>query len=203
MGIPDDERREPNKAGRREEDNRWLKVQEQIMNLVTAERTDQQELTSIKADVSRLSDHVEDIDDCLRGVAGSDSLSNRVALLERESTANGVLLRQIKKQIEELRVSLADLKIANAISRGTEDNKRSRMAQWLGFWGPIIITSIGLSVPLAKVIVEHIEKTRVFDDTYRPDERLRRQIEADKKSQRGKEAAKRLRELEEAQARNR
>lgn len=170
------------------------------MNLVTAERTDQQELTALKVDVERLSGHVEDIDDYLRGVAGSDSLDNRVVLLERDSTANGVLLRQIKKQLEELKTSLADIRIATAISQGTESNKRGRLTQWLGFYGPIIITAIGLVIPLTKIACDH---QRAFSDEYRPDERLRKQIEADRKSQRGKEAAKRLKELEKAQAANR
>lgn len=170
------------------------------MNLVTAERTDQQDLGVIKTQVSKLSDHVEDLDDYLRGVAGEESLDNRVVLLERESTANSVLLRQIKRQLEELKETVAGIKIDSAISHGTDERQRSWLSTKLGFWGPIIITAIGLVVPLSRIACDRV---RSLEDTeYRPDERLRRQIEKDKKSNHAKEVQKKLKTLETIQKLN-
>ncbi len=187
-----EDRRDPNNWGRRQEDERWLKVQEQIMNLVTAERTDQQELGTVKQAVLKLSDHVEDLDDYLRGVAGDESLDNRVVLLERESTGNSVLLRQIKRQIEDLKDTVSNLKISSAVSQVSEEKHLSKLIK---FWLPIILASIGLLIPLTKLA---IDKIHFIEGDYRPDERLRRQIEEDKK-RRGKMVQKRLQKLEQIQ----
>lgn len=178
------------------EESRWLKVQEQIMNLVTAERTDQQELSVMKTQVGKLIDHVEDLDDYLRGVAGEESLDNRVVLLERESTANHVLLRQIKRQLEDLKDIVSGMQIQSAISQGTDAKQRNWFMAKLTFWGPIIIASLGLIVPLTKIACDQFS----FDQAvYRPDDRLRRQIERDKKSQRARDVQKKVREIEDVQ----
>lgn len=193
--MVEDDRRDPSKFGRRDEDERWLRVQEQIMNLITAERTDQQELTAMKSEVVKLADHIEDLDDYLRGVTGNESLDNRVVLLERESTGNTTLLRQIKKEIEGLKTQISDLKIYSAINLGTEEKRSNKLFK---FWLPIILAIIAMIIPFTKMACDRAESV-ANNVEYRPDERLRRQIEADKKSQRGKAVQKKLKELEKIQ----
>lgn len=190
--------RRSDEPGRREEDRRWLKVQEQIMNLVTAERTDQQELSAIKIEVSKLADHVDDLDEHLRGVAGHESLDSRVVLLERASTANTVLLKEINCQLKQLTTDVAAIQIHRAIDKEVSKTKAEKFSEWLKFWGPIIIAAIALIIPLTKMVLEHREKT-LNEVHYRPDERLRRQIEADKRSRRAKEVAQKLKALEKIQ----
>ncbi len=168
------------------------------MNLVTAERTDQQELSSIKIEVAKLGDHVEDLDDHLRGVSGHESLDSRVVLLERESTGNTVILRQIKVQLEQLTKEVAALQIHRAINKEVEKTRSERFSEWMKFWGPIIIALIALVIPLTKMTMEYIDKLQ-SQAHYRPDERLRKQIEADKKSRRAKEVKKKLEEIEKIQ----
>lgn len=190
-----------NENFRREDDLRWLKVQEQIMNLVTAERTDQQELSSMKIEVGKLADHVEDLDDHLRGVAGRESMDSRMVLVERENTGTGILLREIKKQLEELIKDVSAIKIQRAITKESENTKFQRFTAWLVFWGPIIIATLALVLPLTKIILD--SRSKIPDNvTYRPDEKLRRQIELDKKSKHAKEVQRKLKALEQIQAHN-
>lgn len=196
----DDDRRDPSRPGRREEDERWLKVQEQIMNLVTAERTDQQELTTMKAEVLKLTDHLDDLDDHLRGVAGRESMDSRVLLLERESAGNRLILRQIKKQLDDLTMDVSGFKIHRSIIKESEQSRLERFLAWLKFWGPIILALIALIIPLAKLTLDYKPKSSIDDAEYRPDERLRQQIELDKKSKHAKDVKKKLRALEQIQA---
>lgn len=196
--MTNEDRRDPNSPGRREEDERWLKVQEQIMNLVTAERTDQQELTVMKTEVTKLHDHIDDLDDYLRGVVGNESLDNRVVILENQNTSNSVLLRQIKKQIEDLKSTLAGIQLQEAVIGKTEAVLRGRFTEWLKFWGPIIIASLGLVIPITKIALTRLHPFE--DTTYRPDDKLKEQIEMDKKKRHAREAKKKLRAPEKIQA---
>ena len=180
-------------------DRRWLRVQEQIMNLVTAERTDQQDLASLKAQVGKLADHIEDLDDHLRGVAGHDSLDSRVVLLEREGHANSMVVRDIRKQLDDVKETLSGIKLHRSMSKEFESTRSERFTAWLKFWGPIILASISLVIPLAKLAFEYKAKQDEIDAQYRPDEKLRRQIELDKRSQRAKVVKKKLRTLEKIQ----
>lgn len=195
--MSEDDRRS-DESGRREEDRRWLKVQEQIMNLVTAERTDQQELSAIVIEVAKLTDHVEELDDHLRGVAGRESIDSRVLLLERASTADTVLLKEISRQLNQLATDVAAIQIHRAINKEVDKTNAQRFSEWLKFWGPIIIAIIALIVPFAKMFFDHIDKIQI-EATYRPDEKLRKQIEADKKSKRARLVKERLDELEKVQ----
>lgn len=169
------------------------------MNLVTAERTDQQELAAIKTQVGKLSDHIEDLDDHLRGVAGHDSLDSRVVVLEREGRALMMVVTEIRKQLDDVKEALSGIKLHRSISKEFESTKIERFTAWLRFWGPIIIASISLVIPLVNMALEYKDKQDELDAQYRPDERLRRQIESDKRSQRARDVRKKLRSLEKIQ----
>ncbi len=163
------ENRRSDEPGRREEDLRWLKVQEQVMNLVTTQRTNQQELAKIDVELGKLSDHVEDVDDHLRGVAGQDSLDTRVTILEKEFQMHGALLRRISEQfgglhklMEQLKEDVSTIKITKAITEKTDGTRTERLREWLKFWGPIIIASLALVIPLAKLGFDHWDVIQGF-----------------------------------------
>lgn len=201
-----DERR-GDESGRREEDRRWEKVQEQVMNLVTSLRTNQVAMEGLEKEVAKLGDHVEDVDDHLRGVGGRESLDTRVTVMEKDVFQHGVLLQQIAKHfgsletlVAEIKADLSTIKLHRTILKETEATRMDRLREWLKFWGPIILATLALIVPLAKMVFESLDKVTFFAGNvqYRPDERLRKQIEADKRSARGKAVRKRLADLEQA-----
>lgn len=131
--------------GRREEDERWLKVQKEIMDLVTSVRTTQQGVTKLDLQVGKLEDHVDDVDDHLRGVAGHDSMDTRVAVLERSSAESNALLRSLHKKIDAqnrvldaIQIELGGKKIASALVAEAEGSKLERFKQWMQtIWGPL------------------------------------------------------------------
>ncbi len=199
------ENRRGDDAGRREEDRRWLKVQEQVMNLVTTQRTNQQELATLEVEVVRLSDHVEDLDDHLRGVAGKESLDVRVTLLEKEFDMHGVLLRRISDQftglhklIEELRTDVSTFKIKREIGKESEATRVERLKTWLGFWGPTTALVFGLIVPLATLAFQHWDKIQQLfrKDARPPVVQMQQAVEAEKKSSRAKVVKKKLEAIE-------
>ena len=167
--------------GRREDDLRWLEVQKQLMNLVTTQVTNQNEIAKLDIAVGELADHVDEVDEHLRGVGGKESVDTRVTVMEKDVFQHGVLLRRISDMADQRDVGRAE-----------------RFKEWLKFWGPIIIATLALVGP--KVTFNNWNKLTSFlrNDEYRPDERLRKQIEADKKGQRGKAVKKKLAELERA-----
>jgi chromosome segregation ATPase len=119
--------------GRREEDRRWEKFQEQVMNLVTSSRTNQVALASLEKEVSKLGDHVEDVDDHLRGVAGKESLDTRVTVMEKAVFQNDVLLREISKKfgsletlVREIKSDISTLKFHRAIEDKTDTGRAER-----------------------------------------------------------------------------
>ncbi len=98
---------------------------------------------------------MEDLDDHLRGVAGVGSLDTRIEVLERESTSNGVLLRQIKKKLEEVKDDVSAIKLVRALNKESDATHQERFREWLKFWGPIIIATLALVVPLSKLAVDN------------------------------------------------
>ena len=187
--------------GRREDDKRWLKVQSELMNLVTAQRTSQQVISKVEIELGKIADHVDDVDDHLRGVSGHESMDTRMAIVEREVTSHGVILHQISKDVGQITKDLAGVTIHRAISKEFNSSRMDRFKEWLKFWGAIIVASIALIVPLAKVFFDYRAKIRDNVD-YRPDEKIRKQIELDKKSQHAKDVQKKLTALEQIQAQN-
>lgn len=145
-------------AGRREDDRRWLKVQGEIMNLVTAQRTTQQVIGKLEVEVGKLEDHVEDVDDHLRGVAGRDSMDTRVAVMEREVTAHGVLLRKISRDLDGIKADVSAIKIHRAITKEVDSTNLERLQEWLKFWGPIIGGAIAIIVPLGTLLFANWDK---------------------------------------------
>lgn len=139
------------------------------MNLVTAQRTNQQVLTSLEIQVGKVQDHVEDVDEHLRGVAGQPSLDTRVAIMENEIRAHGVLLRHISdqfgglekllsKDMAEIKAELSAIKMMDAMQEKAEQTKSERFKEWLKFWGPIVLATLALIVPLAKLTFDNWEK---------------------------------------------
>ncbi len=177
------------------------------MNLVSAQRSSQVALEGLEKEVAKLDDHVEDVDDHLRGVAGRESIDTRVTIMEKDVMQHNVLLRQIAKHfgtletmVGEIRSDIATFKISRSFAEKTEAVQTERFKEWLKFWGPIIIACLALLVPLTKAIVNHWIAYRfsVRPAVYKPDERLRKQIEADKRGVRGRQVKKRLEALEKA-----
>src|SRR5688572_22049030 len=193
--------------GRREEDRRWLKMQETVMNLVTTLRTVQSDLAKAEKQVDKCADRVDDVDDYLRGGVG-ESLDTRMVLLEREEKAHGNelrahggLLRDLNKQMSDLKDDVNSLTLHKSINIDAESTRTDRLKVWLKFWGPIILSSLALIVPLARLAFDSLDKIQFFAGNveYRPDERLRKQIEEDKKSQRARKVKKKLEALEKYQ----
>lgn len=177
------------------------------MNLVSAQRSSQVALEGLEKEVAKLDDHVEDVDDYLRGVAGRESLDTRVTVMEKDVLQHNVLLRQIAKHfgtletmIGEIRSDISTFKITRSFVEKNEAGRTERFREWLKFWGPIVIACLALVVPLANVIANHWGAFwfSMRPAEYKPDERLRKQIEADKKSARGRAVKKRLAALEKA-----
>ncbi len=192
------ENRRSEGPGRRQEDRRWLKLQEQVMDLV------KEELAKIEIEVVKLSDHVEAVDDHLRGVEGRDSIDTRVALLEKEFEMHGVLLRQISAQcgsfvttLQEVRTDLHSMKIAKAMTEKVESTKFERFKEWLTLGRAVILALIALVVPLATLIVTEWDKIApVFHYQHQTAEQIQKEIELQKKGPRGKAVRKKLAEIE-------
>ncbi len=193
-------------SGRREDDARWLKVQKDVMSLVTATRESQRGIAKLEIEVGKISDHVEEVDDHLRGVAGKESLDTRVSLLEKEFEMHGVLLRRISDQFTELhswmdnvKSQLSHLTIVRAITEKSEASRMDKFREWLKFWGAIILASLALIAPLTKLAFDNWDKIRaMFHREKQTVESLQKEIDADKKGPRGKAVRKKLREIEQA-----
>lgn len=177
------------------------------MNLVTAQRSTQVATAGLEKEVSKLVDHVDDVDDHLRGVAGRESMDTRVTVMEKGVHQHGVLITEFAKHfgaleadVREIRNEVSTLKIHHSITDKTEAGRTARFTEWLRFWGPIIIASLALIAP--KITLNNWRRLTFFfrSDAYRPDERLRKEIEADKKGERGKAVRKKLAEIERAAA---
>ncbi len=177
------------------------------MNLVTAQRSSQTALEGLEKEVAKLDEHVENVDDHLRGVAGHDSLDTRVTIMERDVAQHNALLRQIAKHFGALEATVGDIrsdistfKITRSFVEKSEAGRTERFKEWLRFWGPIIIACLALVVPLANVVANHWSAFwfSITPAEYKPDDRLRKQIEADKKGKRGRAVKKRLAALEKA-----
>jgi hypothetical protein len=156
-------------SGRRDEDRRWLKIQEDVMNIVTTQRTNQQALATLEIEIGKLTEHVEEVDDHLRGVAGKESMDTRLTVLEHETHKDSVLLhhvvkkfdqmeRMISVQLGEIKADLAHLKMQKAMQQEVEKSRTDRVMAWLGFWGPIIIATLALIVPLVETVASHWDK---------------------------------------------
>lgn len=179
---------------RREEDRKWLKFQEQLMNLVTTQRTSQQDLAKLETEVTQLAEHVEEVDDHLRGVAGKESMETRVTVMEKEVFQHGVLFPAFAKHVGALEKDLETIKIHRGIAEKLDVGKLERFKEWLRFWGPIIIASMVWIGPMARVVMRYWSKPVNIE--YRMDERLRKEIEADKRSTRKKAVDKKLADIE-------
>lgn len=160
-------------------------------------REDDSRLAKLEIEVSKLADHLDEVDDHLRGVAGHDSLDTRVTVLEKEFQMHGALLRRISDQfsglhtmIDGMKHALSKIEISREIGGEVEKTRVDRLKEWLRFWAPII----------ALILTIAFDNREMFrpDPKYRPDARLRKQIEADKRSQRAKMVKKKLEALEAA-----
>jgi hypothetical protein len=200
------EERRSEDGGRREDDGRWLKVQKDVMSLVTATRESQRGLAKLEIEVGKLTDHVDEVDDHLRGVSGRDSLDTRVAVLEKEFEMHGVLLRRISDQVsslytstEGLRSDMARFKIKKEIVEDVNRGRTERFKEWLKFWGPIIIASLALIVPLAKLTFDNWDKIKPFFHQERQTvQSVEREIEKERRGPRGRAVRKKEAELEKA-----
>ncbi len=194
--------------GRRDDDARWLKVQKDVMTLVTSTRESQRGIAKLEIEVGKLADHVEDVDDHLRGVAGKESLDTRVTILEKEYHMHGILLQKISDQftslhalIEELKTDVSTFKIKRAIAKEFDGTKVERLKLWLTFWGPIIALVFGLVVPLATLSFQHWSQIReVFHHTPQTVESIQKEIEVDRRGPRGKALKKKLADWEKERA---
>jgi len=200
------ENRRSDDPGRRTEDDRWLKVQKDVVNLVTATREGQRSLAKLEIEVGKLSDHVEEVDDHLRGVAGKESLDARVAILEKEFDMHGVLLRRISDQcntfsstLQELRVDIQAQKIVKGVMDKTEGTQFARFKEWLTFGRAVVLAVIALIVPLATLVATNWEK---FAPLFHPEKQtvqtLQRDIEKERRGPRGRIVRKKEAELEKA-----
>ena len=196
--------------GRRDEDRKWERVQEQLMNLVTTQVTTQQTITNLSVELEDLTEHVSEVDSFLRGGKDSDrhSLETRLAMAERGVTQSEVLLRQISRQSAQLKESLdaqfktitsdlSLLKINRAMEEKSEATKSERFKEWLRFWGPIILAGLALVVPLAKLSFDNWDKiaTNFKRDTRAPIEQIQDEIKKERKKRGG--AKKIKKQLEE------
>lgn len=155
--------------GRREEDRRWLKVQKDVMDLITTQRTNQQVLATMEIELGKIQEHVEEVDDHLRGVAGRDSLDTRVTLTEKDLVQHGVMLHRISdqfthlqsmihQQLGDIKAELGKLQFQKSMADEVEKTKTDRFMAWLKFWGPIILASIALILPVTKLTFENWDK---------------------------------------------
>lgn len=218
------ENRRGHEHGRRAEDSHWLSLEKQVANLAAAQLASQSAFAKLEIEVGRLSDHVEDVDDHLRGVAGKESIDTRVALLERKFDMHGVMLNRISQQFTEVHKLLEDslkqirsdiqalsgdvsaMKVQRAIAAGTSELKEKseatrldRLKAWLSFWGPPLALIIGLVVPLATLVFQNWEKVaKLFHHEPMTVEKLEKEIAEDRKGPRGKAVEKKKQELRDA-----
>lgn len=164
------------------------------MNLVAARRADQQGLAKLEMEVARLAEHVEEVDDHLRGVTGKESVDTRLIMMEKEEFEQKTILREFVKHVGSLEKDLDSIKIHRGIEEKSDAGKLDRFKAWLHFWGPVIIACLALVVPLAKMAVDKGYFARTIQ--YKPDDRLRKEIEADKKGTRGKAVKDKLEAIE-------
>lgn len=178
------------------------------MMLVTAVRESQRGIAKLEIEVGKVTDHVEDVDDHLRGVAGKESLDTRVTIVEKEFEMHGVLLRRISEQftslhklMDELKHDVSTFKIRREIGKESEGTRLERLKAWLSFWGPIIALVFGLVVPVGTEVFKHWDKLFPARSVqYKPDDKLRKEIEADKKGARAKTVKKKLEAIEKERA---
>src|ERR1700759_3255347 len=93
---------------RREEDQRWLDIQKELLSLVAALRTEQQVSANREVEVQRLIEHVEDLDEHLRGVGGKESLDTRINIYKHTLDGHTNLLSQLSKRIAALEKSITE-----------------------------------------------------------------------------------------------
>jgi hypothetical protein len=194
---------------RRDEDRRWLKMQEEVMNIITTQRTNQQALATMEIEIGKLSEHVEEVDDHLRGVTG-ESLDARIVILERlvrdahtnELRAHGNLLRQISSQftaldrsvitqIGDLKAELGKLQFQKSMEEESDKSKTERFKEWMKLWGSTIIAVISFATAATTVVLEnwdkistsfHSQKGATFSDQWV--DAIRRQREDPKEKKR-------------------
>lgn len=130
---------------RREQDNLWLATQKELMNLVAALRTEQQVSANREVEVQKLIEHVEDLDEHLRGVGGKESLDTRINLYEHTLGGHTRLFGELSKRIRALEDAIAQakkdlwaLQYQNSVDSQKEGTKTERLKEWLGFWGKVI-----------------------------------------------------------------
>ncbi|PYS91484.1 MAG: hypothetical protein DMF62_02415 [Acidobacteria bacterium] len=174
-------------------------MQKDVMNLITAQRTTQQALASIEIHVGKLSDHVEEVDDHLRGVAGRESLDARVAIIEHEQTQHGRLLSRIVDQLDDIQADVSKLTIRRAVSKEVDTEK----TEWYkSFWLPIILALLAGAGWLGQYGITHKEEVAAFFK-WEPKSaaRLRAESEKEKRGPRGKAVREKERKLLEEQRR--
>lgn len=156
---------------RREDDDRWLKIQTEMMNLVTAQRTIQQDNADLVVEQQRLVEHLEDIDDHLRGVGGKESLDTRVSTCEHKLEGHTNLLRElsrriwaleetVKKDLSQIKQEIFSLQYKKSVDSQEQGTKTERLKEWLGFWGAIIGGILAILVPLATLTYEHWDRIK-------------------------------------------
>lgn len=139
------------------------------MDLITTQRTNQQVLATMEIELGKIQEHVEEVDDHLRGVAGRDSLDTRVTLTEKDLVQHGVMLHRISdqfthlqsmihQQLGDIKAELGKLQFQKSMADEVEKTKTDRFMAWLKFWGPIILASIALILPVTKLTFENWDK---------------------------------------------
>jgi hypothetical protein len=155
--------------GRREEDRRWLKVQKDVMDLITTQRTNQQVLATMEIELGKIQEHVEEVDDHLRGVAGRDSLDTRVTLTEKDLVQHGVMLHRISdqfthlqsmihQQLGDIKTELGKLQFQKAMQDEAEKSKSDRFKEWMRLWGSTIAAILAFVTAATTVTVENWDK---------------------------------------------
>lgn len=130
---------------RRADDERWLNIQKEMLSLVAALRTEQQVSANREIEVQRLIEHVEDIDEHLRGVGGKESLDTRINIYKHTLDGHTNLLSQISRRISSLediihkdlvkmQQDIFALQYQKSVKEQTESAKPDRLKTWLGFF---------------------------------------------------------------------
>jgi hypothetical protein len=179
-----------NNEPRREEDSRWLKIY-------------QQAIANLEVEIGNLKEHVEEVDDHLRGVAG-ESLDTRVVILEKmdkthtnELRAHGSLLMRISDKLEEMKSDLSTLKVMKAMSKESAVTRADRFKEWLKFWGPIILGLFALMSSQSKLIFDNWEKIEpLFHGKQWDAKKLQEEVDREKKGPRGKAVRKKIKAIE-------
>lgn len=175
------------------------------MSIVTTQRTNQQALANLEVELGRLQEHVEEVDDHLRGVAGKESLDTRVTLIERDSHKDSVLLHQMVKKFDALERAittqlngitsdLTNMKFQEVLEDKVNKTKSERFKEWMKLWGATIIAVLSFATAVTTVAVENWDKLSSSFHSRKSDSYSDQWVAAIEKQKHDPKEKKRLRE---------